>query len=378
MIVRKGVSIPLVIMSLALIFGCGRPEPKDNFQLGEEYFQASDYIQAIMRLEIWLREDDPDNLAGHNDKARVMLLVMYHNDETRQQLYEAMFKKMQGKSGMAVVLGLVENRTTRSRLGNSISDILVKGGDLSVPPLMKYMNGPNPKLRIYALNTLIKLGKPAIGSLIQTLDDPDQYSRSRAVEALSAIGDKSAIKPLEAKLNDPSGLVRVQVAAALYGMGQTNATRKIILDALEDEDVHTRRVAARTVAEIVDDPPLKSAMKALNDTDADMRNYAAQIAGKLRSAEAVQPLIKMLLEDENDNVKASAADSLGKIGKPAVKPLINLLEETEALDLNLRLVRILGKIGDKRAVKPLEKVYKETPNPVLKDATAKALNEIPI
>jgi HEAT repeat protein len=239
------------------------------------------------------------------------------------------------------------------------------------------LKGPNPKLRTYALGTLIKLGKPAIGSLVQTLDDPDQYNRSRAVEALNAIGDKSAIKPLEAKLNDPSGLVRVQVAAALYGMGETNPTGKVILDALEDEDVPTRRVAARAVAEIMDDPPLKSAMKALNDTDADVRDYATQIVGKLRSAEAVQKLIKMLLEDENDRVKSSAADALGKIGKPAVKPLIELLEGTKALDLNLRLVRILGEIGDKRAVKPLEKIYKETTNPVLKDATAKALNEIP-
>jgi HEAT repeat protein len=160
-------------------------------------------------------------------------------------------------------------------------------------------------------------------------------------------------------------------------VGQTGTTRKIILSALEDENVQTRRVAARTVAEIIDDPPLKSAMKALKDTDADVRNYAAQIVGKIRSAEAVQPLIKMLLEDENDKVKASVADSLGKIGKPAVKPLIELLEGTKDLELSLRLVRILGITGDKRAVKPLEKIYKETPNTVLKDATAKALNEIP-
>ncbi len=378
MIVRKGVSIPLVIMSLALIFGCGREKPKTNFQLGEEHFLASNYIQSIMKLELWLK-DDPDNLAGNNDKAHAMLVVMYHDDETRQKLYEAKFKKLHamGEPGMISVLQLVEKPTTRSRLGGSIGDILVEGGALSVPPLMRYMKGPNGMLRTYALGVLIKLGKPAIGSLIQTLDDPDQYNRSRAVEALSAIGDKSAIKPLEAKLNDPSGLVKIQVAAALYGMGQTNATRKILLDTLAAENVQTRRVAARAIAEIVDDPPLKPTMKALNDADADVRNYAAQIAGKTGSAEIVQPLIKMLLEDENDNVKASAAGSLGKLGKPAVKPLIKLLEGTKELDLSLRLVSILGKLGNKQAVKPLEKIYKETTNPVLKDATAKALNEIP-
>lgn len=377
MIARKGVNIPVVIMSLLLIFGCGRPEPKDNFELGEEHFYASNYIKAMMKLETWLRED-PDDAQGHNTKAHAMLVVMYHDDETRQELFKAKFKTLQdmGEPGMAAVLRLVEHPTIATRLGNTIGDILASGGRLSVPPLMKYMKGVNPRLRVYAREVLVKIGKPAVDTLVQVLDDPDPYNRSRAVEALREIGDESAIKPLEAKLNDPNKLVQVQVAAALHTMGQTNPARKIILDALSDENVQTRRVAARALAEIVDNPPLKSVLEALKDTDADVRNHAALAVGKLGSPEAVQPLVKMLLEDESDQVKASAADSLGKIGKPAVEPLIKLLGGVNDMELTIWIVQTLGTIGDKRAIKPMEKLYRETSNVVLKDQTARALNKI--
>ncbi len=87
-------------------------------------------------------------------------------------------------------------------------------------------------------------------------------------------------------------------------------------------------------------------------------------------------MIKMLLEDESDQVKASAADSLGKIGKPAVEPLIELLEDAKDMELIIWIVQTLGEIGDKRAIKPMEKIYNETSNTVLQHETARALNKI--
>jgi len=114
----------------------------------------------------------------------------------------------------------------------------------------------------------------------------------------------------------------------------------------------------------------------MKDADADVRNYAARAVGKTRSAEAVPPLVKILQEDENQQVRASAAGSLEKLGKSAVDPLIKVLEGTEDMELTIRIVQILGNLGDKKAIKPLEKVYKETSNTVLKNETAKALNKI--
>ena len=68
--------------------------------------------------------------------------------------------------------------------------------------------------------------------------------------------------------------------------------------------------------------------------------------------------------------------SLEKIGKPAVEPLIAALESSNDMGLTIRIVHILGEIGDKRADKPLDKLYMEATNPLLKDETAKALNKL--
>ena len=376
MMARRGACVALVVILALLVFGCGREEPKSNFELGKEYFQASDYKKAMIRLETWLQEDT-ENLQGHNNEIHAMLIVMYHDDETRKPHYAREMAKIRemGETGTTAVLKLMESKKIGDRLGNTISDILVQADELSVEPLMKEMKGANPRLRKYAQGVLIKIGASAVESLIEDLSDPSVYTRSMVVEALSRIGDKRAVEPLKKMLDDPNKLIQVTVAAALHGMGQMNPT-KVIVDALGDENLEARRAAARAVWEIIDDPPLKPLLKAMEDSDSHVRDYAAKAVGKTRNPEAVKPLIKILQEDESAEVKTSAATSLVKIGKPAVEPLIKIIEGMEDMGLTIRVVQILGEIGDKRADKPLDKLYMEATNPLLKDETAKALNKL--
>ena len=91
MIARKGAFIVYIAVSLFLAFvciieqGCGGEKPKSNFELGKEYFLASDYPKAMIRLETWVRENPG---SPQNNEARAMLAITYHNDETKQQLYQ--------------------------------------------------------------------------------------------------------------------------------------------------------------------------------------------------------------------------------------------------------------------------------------------------
>jgi HEAT repeat protein len=107
-----------------------------------------------------------------------------------------------------------------------------------------------------------------------------------------------------------------------------------------------------------------------------VRNYSTLSVGKTRNPEAIEPLIKALKEDEDDRVRDSAAKALHQIGTPAVDPLIEELGGTKDMEIVIRIAQTLGDIGDKRAIKPLEKVYNEATNPLLKNETAKALNKI--
>ena len=374
MIVRRGASIALMLVVLFLVFGCGREKPKTDFELGKEYFLASDYPKAMIRFEKWVQRNPG---SPQNTEAHAMLAVIYHDDETRQRYYEAEVNTLKkiGEPGMSVVLEMVENLTTATRLGSTIRDILVAGGQLSVNPLIAHLRGNNWRLKRNAQETLIEMGAPAVEALIKVLNDPDIYVRSLAIEALSGIGDQRAISALEKQMEDPSKLVQVTAAAALHKMGKGNP-RNIIINALTDIDAATRRVAAKAVWEIIDDPPLSLLLKAMKDVDPDVRNYATMSAGKTRNPEAIEPLIKALKDDEDDRVRDSAAKALHLIGTPAVDPLIKELEGTKDMEILIRIAQTLGDIGDKRAIKPLEKVYNEATNPLLKNETAKALNKI--
>lgn len=381
MIAKKVVSITLC-MALALSFlyaisGCGRMRgKKTSFELGKEYFLASEYPKAMIRFEKWIQEkpNTPQALEAH-----AILVLIYHDDETRKNLYEAEVKKIQGmgEQGVNTMLKLLEdNPVIDSRLRNTARSVLVDIGQPAVGPVMLAMRGTNPRIRKFAQETLSEMGPVAVDALIAVLDNPDPYVRGRAIESLSQIGDTRAVEAIKGKLNDPSKLVQVEAAAALHKMGVMNPTDTII-GALSDPDVITRRSAAKAASEIIKNPPLGPLLKAVNDEDPEVRDYAVQALGKTGSPEAVQPLINIMKSDVVDNVKNSAAKSLEKIGTPAVEPLIVLLEKTKDVETLIRIVQALGDIGDKSAVKPMERVYNQASNPLLKNETAKALNKIP-
>lgn len=367
----------LALILLLSVFGCpGQMRNKrTSFDFGKEYFLASDYPKAMIRLEKWVQEnpDTPEAIEAH-----AMLVIIYHDDETRQNLFEAQLKKVQSKGDQVInaIFKLLEDPTIDSRLRNSIRSVLVKAGQPSVIPLMQSMRGTNPRIRKFAQETLSEMGPVAVDALVMALDDPDLYVRGRAIEALSQIGDKRAAETIKKKLDDPSKLVQVEAAAALHKMGVMNPTNTII-SALNDPDAVIKRAAAKAASEMLENPPLAPLLKAVNDEDQEVRAYAVLALGNTRSPEAVQTLIKIMTSDDIDNVKNSAAKALEKIGKPALEPLIQLLEKTKDVGTLIRIVQTLGDIGDKSAIKPMERVYSQANNPLLKNETAKALNKIP-
>lgn len=368
------VSFVLVIaLSVVLSFGCGRERKRSEFELGKEFFQASDYEKAMVMLEKWVTKEDRPNLI----EAYAMLAIIYHDYPNRSEQFQATMEKLkgQGEQGMAAVLKIMENKTLGDRLQNTINDVLVKGGSLSVGPLIKDLRGANWRLKVNACNTLIKIGEPAIDALIETLNVSDPYTKSLAIEALGKIGGAKAINALKRSVSDPSRLVQVSAATALYLMGD-KSHQKVIIDALNNSDVGVRAAAAKAAAEVLESPSEESLIKLMNDSDATVRNYAAIALGKAKSAQAVPVLIKAMKSDTDETVKNSAKDALEKIGQPAVDPLIDVLKTAKDEGLIVRAAQALGNIGDKKAIDALDSVYRRETRPLVKNEVAKALNKI--
>jgi HEAT repeat protein len=352
--------------------GCSR-EKKTDFELGKSYFLASNYPESSIRLEKWVSKKKNPNL----EEAYAMLAVIYHDMPNRQAEYEKTMQTLKelGEKGMSAVVKLMENPTTASRLQNTIGDILIKSGSISIAPLMEHFNGANWRLKVYAQQILMQMGETAIPALTNALNSPDRFTKSMAIEALSKIGSQDIIPIIEQKLNDPDKLVQVTTAVALHAMGKQNPT-EIILNSLNDPDVDVRRTATRAMSQGFDNIPVNRLLPLLKDADADVRNNATIALGKSKSSESVQALVKEMEIDENEQVRNSAGKALEAIGEPAVDPMISLLKRTDDMELIIRIAQILGNIGDKRAVEPLENIYKKEKRELIKNEIAKALNKI--
>jgi len=108
---------------------------------------------------------------------------------------------------------------------------------------------------------LVKLGVPAVGSLIETLEDEDinidcgatiresVAVREGAAEALGKIRDKRAVEPLTNALKDGLSHVRYYAARALGEIGDPRAIGPLT-QALKDNDEGVRVEAKKALEKI--------------------------------------------------------------------------------------------------------------------------------
>lgn len=215
----------------------------------------------------------------------------------------------------------------------------------------------------------VRIGAPAVQSLIAVVQGEKTHLHRGAAEALGRIGDIRALEPLIIALKDRH--VREAAIKALGRIGDARAV-KPLLAALKGggSDVHE---GVMQVLEQIGTLAVEPLVAALNDTDLYVHQGAAEALGKIGDARAVEPLIASL-SDNDERFRDTAITALGKIGDArAVEPLI------DALNDNVWFVRknaadVLGKLGDARAIDPLITMLKDR-NPDLRSAAADALDK---
>jgi len=272
-------------------------------------------------------------------------------------------------------------------------------------------------LRSAAAEALVKIGQPAVDSLIKRLEDSDKYVRKKAAEALGKIGDKRAVEPLIKALGDSEWYVRWKAAEALGKIGDKRAVEPLI-KALGDSEKLVREVAAEALEKLgalTTELKIKKYIKDLGDSDIDVRGAAARALGKLGALTTELKIKKYIkdLDDSNSNVRDAAAEVLEKLGALTTelkikkynkdledsgwyvrKAAAEALEKLGALTTELKIKKYikdlgdsyswyvreeaayaLGKIGDKRAVEPLTKALSDS-SWYVRGAAAEALVKI--
>ncbi|HUT10078.1 MAG TPA: HEAT repeat domain-containing protein [Thermoguttaceae bacterium] len=180
-----------------------------------------------------------------------------------------------------------------------------------------------------ALESLVRIGKPAIPDLTAALDHEDTAIRTRAADVLGQIGDGRAKKKLLAMLDDESPQIRAQAALSLGKIGGPD-TLEPLLAAAEDPHSLVRGHALAGLAlcpGIAEDPRAVEPLLALfEDPRYPAKDGVARVLGVLKDRRAVEPLIAALTGGTVGPPWPFAA-ALGEIGDPrAIEPLIKQLD----------------------------------------------------
>lgn len=202
-----------------------------------------------------------------------------------------------------------------------------------------------------AVNRLAKIGKPAVEPLIFALQFDTTRAKSSfarffaekfhnktaegyacyseiesknlktgALQALSLIGDRSAIMPVITTLKQSGGSIREEAFTTLVKLGNL---------------------------------PVKTLMELTLDRDPEVRKYAALLLGDTKSAEAVEPLIRLLDDGDEDVIEASVI-ALGRVGSPAYDALIKSMDD-KSESVKMAAFKALGRSSDPRAIEILLK-----------------------
>jgi HEAT repeat protein len=231
------------------------------------------------------------------------------------------------------------------------AEALVRIGAPAIPSLIAAAQ--DPAVRGDVVKALGQIGAPAVEPLIAALKDGDESVRDAAAVVLGQAGDPRAVEPLIATFKEEHwSYVRDDLPAA-QALGQIGAPAvEPLIAALKHEDWRMRQAAAKALKHIGDPRAVEPLIAALKDEDARMRQAAAEALGQIGDPRATEPLIAAL-KNEDWRMRQAVATALGQIGGPrAVEPLIAALRDDDER-VRAATAAALGQAGDPRAVGPL-------------------------
>lgn len=170
-------------------------------------------------------------------------------------------------------------------------------------------NNTDPQVRQYAAYLLGQVKNPrAIQPLIEALADFDKGVREQAVLALSSIG-KVAVASLTEAMNDPKWQTRYRVVEALGKIADRQVISPLI-QALKDERDHVRYMAAKGPRDLRDSGATDPLVILLKDENEYVRRMAAAALGVIGGARVRKALEEALATEEKESVKKAIRNAM--------------------------------------------------------------------
>ena len=217
--------------------------------------------------------------------------------------------------------------------------------------LVKALKYKDLKIVSAATGALVKIGEPAVGPLIQILNDEDPRIRIIAATALGEIGNTQAIEPLADVLRRDD-IAEKEAALALAKIGKP--AFDALIQALGNKSAIVRLLTLDTLSRIKDERAVDYLIQALEDENWEVRKKAAEGLGEMGDPKAVESLSKTLgdkrsLKKEDfilalehlKLIRLAVIDALVKIGVKIGKPAIALIQVFKEGDPEVRPIETL-------------------------------------
>jgi HEAT repeat protein len=220
----------------------------------------------------------------------------------------------QAKDGNPDDLVAVMGDGAHSRRRNAAMEALSRGGQRSVPALLRALRSDDPELVMFAANVLGRTRDPAaVPHLVVLLEHPDANVAQAAIDALAQLRATMAVDSL-VKALDRDPWLRFSAVEALGEIGDVKAVGPLV-GLLADESIRL------------------SAIEAL---------------GKIGSVEALGALARLLRENEDSRTFAACLRAIGRAleSQPDERTLRRIeswahLGSAEAAQVQERLVQVL-------------------------------------
>ena len=264
---------------------------------------------------------------------------------------------------------------------NEVLKALVKIGDPAVNTLI--MAVKDEKLEEGAKSALIKIGEPASRNLMFKYNNQNRDTQIYYINIMGEIGDKNSVSHLIHILKDIKKCekfdreILTSTIKSLGKIGDETATDII-------HDLYFKFCYGQTdkylielfidVIVNVDRNSSYFLVQELKSSNCYVREKVADALIRMEYQLVIDPLIQALNDKNGDLFRKRAAELLCKIGKPAVIPLIQALKDEDRY-LRYGSADSLGNIGDERAIKPLINALKDKDSYIRLEA-AGALDKI--
>jgi len=191
------------------------------------------------------------------------------------------------------------------------------GDPVAIPALVSLLRDRKVWVQDCAVHALTRYGSPAVPAVIEELRD--ERSRLAAVKALGGIGDASAAPALLQAMQTANPERTWEYWKAFQKIGQ--GARPVLLEALQDPYEFRRASAVEALSAIALETDVPLFLEALRDTGTfgRVRDKAADALGLLKDASAV-PALREACRDRHAAVRERALSALGTCGGMEILP----------------------------------------------------------